>query len=501
MDAVKVQITERNSSEINATVDTPFNQTSEKVSQTHRKISFKTLVKSVLLTSTMAGFSLQTAYATAPIDFSDIVAQVAPAVVRVTVVKKMTKEEEMQQQLPEMLKRYFGNQIIIPNQPRTPAEQKSYGSAFFISQDGYLLTNRHVVDDVKKVTVTLSDRRELDADVVGSDERTDVAVLKVKGDHYPSLQLGDSDKLRVGEPVLAIGSPFGFDYSASAGIVSATSRSVTVDNAVPFIQSDVVLNPGNSGGPLFNQRGEVIGINSRIFSGTGGYMGLSFSIPIDVAIGVADQLKNGGKVSRAYLGVYPQDIDRNLAEVYHLPKPEGALVVKVSPDSAASAAGIKEGDIILSFNDKAISRASDLVNYINRTRPNTVIALGLLRDGQRLTLNPKLKAATADEDAEEKVARDGVDSINILGLKAHDMSDKESADATIKGVVVDSIEPYGIANNAQIQIGDVIVRLNGRPTPNLAAFAVAQKTLPKKGVVEVVVIRDKIPRRAGLRIE
>ncbi|MDE2421575.1 MAG: Do family serine endopeptidase [Gammaproteobacteria bacterium] len=449
----------------------------------------------------MAGFSLQTAYATAPIDFSDIVAQVAPAVVRVTVVKKMTKEEEMQQQLPEMLKRYFGNQIIIPNQPRTPAEQKSYGSAFFISQDGYLLTNRHVVDDVKKVTVTLSDRRELDADVVGSDERTDVAVLKVKGDHYPSLQLGDSDKLRVGEPVLAIGSPFGFDYSASAGIVSATSRSVTVDNAVPFIQSDVVLNPGNSGGPLFNQRGEVIGINSRIFSGTGGYMGLSFSIPIDVAIGVADQLKNGGKVSRAYLGVYPQDIDRNLAEVYHLPKPEGALVVKVSPDSAASAAGIKEGDIILSFNDKAISRASDLVNYINRTRPNTVIALGLLRDGQRLTLNPKLKAATADEDAEEKVARDGVDSINILGLKAHDMSDKESADATIKGVVVDSIEPYGIANNAQIQIGDVIVRLNGRPTPNLAAFAVAQKTLPKKGVVEVVVIRDKIPRRAGLRIE
>ena len=499
MDAVKTQITKRNSSEIKATIDKPLDQTAQKVSQNHRKISLNTLVKNVVLTSAIVGLSLQAAYATAPIDFSDIVAQVAPAVVRVTVVKKMTKEEEMQQQLPEMLKRYFGNQIIIPNQPRTPTEQKSYGSAFFISQDGYLLTNRHVVDDVKKVTVTLSDRRELDADVVGSDERTDVAVLKVKGDHYPSLQLGDSDKLRVGEPVLAIGSPFGFDYSASAGIVSATSRSVTVDNAVPFIQSDVVLNPGNSGGPLFNQRGEVIGINSRIFSGTGGYMGLSFSIPIDVAIGVADQLKNGGKVSRAYLGVYPQDIDRNLAEVYHLPKPEGALVVKVSPDSAASAAGIKEGDIILSFNDKAISRASDLINYINRTRPNTVIALGLLRDGQRLTLNPKLKAATADEDAEEKGV--SVGSVNVLGLKAHDMSDKESADATIKGVVVDSIEPYGIANNAQIQIGDVIVRLNGRPTPNLAAFAVAQKTLPKKGVVEVVVIRDKIPRRAGLRIE
>jgi len=497
MDAVNAKIVEWNSDQINLTIDKPFNR----IAQNHQRISFKMLVKGAILSSAMIGISLQTAYATAPIDFSDIVEKVAPAVVRVTVVKKMTKEEEMQQQLPEMLKRYFGNQIIIPNQPRTPTEQKSYGSAFFISQDGYLLTNRHVVDDVKKVTVTLSDRRELDADVVGSDERTDVAVLKVKGDHYPSLQLGDSDKLRVGEPVLAIGSPFGFDYSASAGIVSATSRSVTVDNAVPFIQSDVVLNPGNSGGPLFNQRGEVIGINSRIFSGTGGYMGLSFSIPIDVAIGVADQLKNGGKVSRAYLGVYPQDIDRNLAEVYHLPKPEGALVVKISPDSAASAVGIKEGDIILSFNNQAVSRASDLVNYINRTRPNTVVALSILRDGQRLTLNPKLKAATEDEDAEEKVARDGANNVNVLGLKAHDMTDKESADATVKGVVVDSIEPYGIANNAQIQIGDVIVRLNGRPTPNLAAFAAAQKTLPKKGVVEVVVIRDNIPRRAGLRIE
>jgi serine protease Do len=462
-----------------------------------KSVEIKTtiLIKRLVLLSVLSGLSMQAALATAPIDFSDIVAEVAPGVVKVTVVKKMTKEEEdIQQQLPEMLKKYYGNQMIVPNQPKTPTEQKSYGSAFFISQDGYLLTNRHVVDDVKKVMVTLRD-------VVGSDERTDVAVLKVRGEHFPALKLGDSDKLRVGEPVLAIGSPFGFDYSASAGIVSATSRSVTVDNAVPFIQSDVVLNPGNSGGPLFNQRGDVIGINSRIFSGTGGYMGLSFSIPIDVAIGIADQLKNGGKVMRAYLGVYPQDIDRNLAEVYHLPKPEGALVVKITPDSAASAAGVKEGDIILSFNDQSVTRASDLINYINRARPNTVVALGVLRNGQQLTLNPKLKAATADEDAEEKAARDNASSVKILGLQAHDMSDKESADAKVKGVVVDSVDLNSIANNAQIQAGDEIVRLNNRPTPNLTIFVAVQKTLPKKGVVEIIFIRDNTPHRAFLRLQ
>lgn len=496
MDVVATPITKQNLCEMSVEVK---NKTPE-----NERISENKSWKNIILLTAMGGFLLQTAHAAAPIDFSDIVAQVSPAVVRVTVVKKMTKEEEeIQQQLPEMLKKYYGNKSPIQNPPKTLPEQKSYGSAFFISQDGYLLTNRHVVDDIKKVTVTLIDRRELDADVVGTDERTDVALLKVKGDHYPSLKPGDSDKLRVGEPVLAIGSPFGFDYSASAGIVSATSRSVTSDGAVPFIQSDVALNPGNSGGPLFNQHGEVIGVNSRIFSGTGGYMGLSFSIPIDLAIGIADQLKNGGKVSRSYLGVYPQDIDRNLAELYHLPKPEGALVVKISPDSAASIAGVKEGDIILSFNDQTVSQASDLINYINRTRPNTVVVLGIQRDGKRLTLSPKLKAATTDDDAEEKAARDAANdhSVNIIGLKAHDMTDKESVDAAVKGVVVDSVEPDGIANSAQIQAGDVIVRLNNHLTPNLTQFYAAQKALPKKGVVEVIVIRDNTPRRAGLRIE
>lgn len=481
-----------------------FEGNSSEMVTTHQSIYARcanTVIKGLLLSSAISGMLLPAAQAAAPIDFSDLVAQVAPAVVRVTVVKKMTKEEQMQQQLPEMLKKFFGNQIVIPNPPKPQTEQKSYGSAFFISQDGYLLTNRHVVDDVKKVTITLNDRRELDADVVGRDERTDVAVLKVKGSHYPSLKIGNSDALRVGEPVLAIGSPFGFDYSASAGIVSATSRSMTVDSAVPFIQSDVALNPGNSGGPLFNQRGEVIGINSRIFSGTGGYMGLSFSIPIDVAMDIADQLRNSGKVSRSYLGVYPQDIDRTLAEVYNLPKPEGALVTKISPNSAASAAGVKEGDIILSFNNQPISRASDLINFINRTRPNTVVSLGIQRDGKPLTLSAKLKAATAEDDAEAQVANGESTVTNTLGLKLRDMTDKESTALSAKGVVVDSVDSDGVADHAQLQAGDVILRLNNHPTPNMAAYIVAQKTLPKTGVVGALVLRDNSPRMVGLRIE
>ena len=240
---------------------------------------------------TMAAVQTQAA----PVDFSNLVEQVSPAVVSVNVVKKMTQEELLQQQIPEILKRFFGNQVIIPQQ-QAPQEKTAYGSAFFISKDGYLVTNHHVIENASRISITLNDRRELDATLVGSDERTDVAVLKVNGNNFPELKIGDVNRLKVGEPVLAIGSPFGFDYSASAGIVSAKSRNMSGETSVPFIQTDAALNPGNSGGPLFNQQGEVIGVNSRIFSGTGGYMGLSFSIPIDVAMDVVQQLKVNGKM-------------------------------------------------------------------------------------------------------------------------------------------------------------------------------------------------------------
>ena len=273
------------------------------------------LLKKGLYAAVFTVATVQTQAAT-NVDFSNLVEQVSPAVVSVNVVKKMTQEELLQQQIPDLLRRFLGDNIII--QQPSQQEKTGYGSAFFISKDGYLLTNHHVVEDASKITITLNDRREIDAKLIGSDERTDVALLKVEGNSYPALATGNIDQLRVGEPVLAIGSPFGFDYSASAGIVSAKSRNMMGEGAVPFLQTDVALNPGNSGGPLFNQRGEVVGVNSRIFSGTGGYMGLSFSIPIDVAMDVADQLKKNGKVTRSYLGVKLQDIDRNLAEAYKL---------------------------------------------------------------------------------------------------------------------------------------------------------------------------------------
>ena len=251
------------------------------------KQSFSGVVVSIAAMTTQA----------ATVDFSNLVANVSPAVVTVSVTKKMTEQELLQQQVPELLRRFFGPNIVVP-EPALPQEKNSYGTAFFIDKNGYSLTNHHVIADASKVTIRLNDRREIDATVVGSDERTDVALLKVTGSSYPQLSMGNVAQLRVGEPVLAIGSPFGFDYSASAGIVSAKMRNVMGETAVPFIQTDVALNPGNSGGPLFNQKGEVVGVNSRIFSGTGGYMGLSFSITIDVAMDVADQIKKQGRVFR-----------------------------------------------------------------------------------------------------------------------------------------------------------------------------------------------------------
>ena len=441
----------------------------------------------------------QPSFAAVPVDFSSLVESVSPAVVRVSVTKKLTQEELLQQQLPDILKRFFGNNVQIPNQPR-PQEQNSYGSAFFITKDGYLLTNHHVVSDASKITITLNDRRELDVTLVGSDARTDVAVLKVKESGFPALKIGDANKLKVGEPVLAIGSPFGFDYSASAGIVSAKSRTMSRETAVPFIQTDVALNPGNSGGPLFNQRGEVVGINSRIFSGTGGYMGLSFSIPIDVAMDVANQIIKTGKVSRAYLGVMLQDIDRNLAEAYQLSRPEGALVTQVSPDTPASKAGLKAGDIILSYNDVAIGQTTDLINLINRTRPDQSAKMLIQRNNKQLSVTAQLTSAPDDTPPTEslKTAQGKGPS---LGMQLRDLTPAESQALKIKGVVVGEVLQGGLAARAGLLPGDVITQLNNTATPNVAALLTSIRNLPNNQVVRVGIQRDGVPAIVGLRVE
>lgn len=436
--------------------------------------------------------------AAAPVDFSNLVEQVSPAVVSVSVVKKMTQEELLQQQVPEILRRFFGNQVIIPQQ-QAPQEKTGYGSAFFISKDGYLLTNHHVVEDASRITITLNDRREIDAKVVGSDERTDVALLKVDGANFPALKIGNVDQLKVGQPVLAIGSPFGFDYSASAGIVSAKSRNMVGETSVPFIQTDVALNPGNSGGPLFNQQGEVVGVNSRIFSGTGGYMGLSFSIPIDVAMDVAQQLKTKGKVTRSYLGVMLQDIDRNLADAYNLPKPEGSLINQVTPGSPAAKVGLKAGDIIMKYNGNPISRTSELLNYLNRTMPKQVIQLEILRDGKPMNVSATLTTAPDDTPAtsEKAAAQNGP----VLGMAIRNLTTDEQARLDISGgIYVQDVTRGGLASRSNLMPGDVIVQINSTRINNTSEFARAVAALPKNSVARISLIRQGQRAMLGLRI-
>ena len=435
--------------------------------------------------------------AASPVDFSSLVEQVSPAVVSVNVVKKMTQEELLQQQVPEILRRFFGNQVIIPQQ-QGPQEKTAYGSAFFISKDGYLLTNRHVIDDASRITITLNDRRELDATLVGSDERTDIALLKVNGASFPELKIGDSNQLKVGEPVLAIGSPFGFDYSASAGIVSAKSRNMSGETSVPFIQTDAALNPGNSGGPLFNQRGEVVGVNSRIFSGTGGYMGLSFSIPIDVAMDVVQQLKTTGKVTRSYLGVMLQDVDRNLADAYKLPKPEGSLINQVSPKSPAEKAGLKPGDVILKLDGNSISRTSDLIYRLNRIAPNQTIQLEVLRDDKIRTISATLSVAPDDTPA----AEDKNNPTNGLGMNIRDLTEAEQSRLNVNGgALVREVKRGGLASLSNLVAGDVIVQVNSTPVANSQAFAKAIAALPKNSVARIVIIRQGQRAIVGLRLQ
>ena len=445
---------------------------------------------------TMAAVQTQAA---SSVDFSNLVEQVSPAVVSVNVVKKMTEQELLQQQVPEILKRFFGNRVIIPQQ-QAPQDKTAFGSAFFISKDGYLLTNHHVVEDASKVTIMLNDLREIDATVVGSDERTDVALLKVNGSNFPELRTGNVDRLRVGEPVLAIGSPFGFDYSASAGIVSAKMRNMMGETSVPFIQTDVALNPGNSGGPLFNQNGEVVGVNSRIFSGTGGYMGLSFSIPIDVAMDVAEQLKKNGKVTRSYLGVMLQDIDRTLAESYKLSKPEGALITQVAPNSPAAKAGFKSGDVILKYNGSPISRTSDLLNYLNRTTPNQNIQLQVLRDDKIRNISATL--TTAPDDTPAKVEQTAEQKGPVIGVSIRNLTAAEQTQLNIKGgILVEEVKRGGIAAQSRMTAGDIITQINNKNILNSTDFIKSVSELKKGSIARVSIIRQDQRAILGMRIE
>ncbi len=389
-------------------------------------------------------------------DFTQLVEKAAPAVVKINTVGKAVSQKEQsrrQGQTPDMFRDLF-EQRRRPSQP-----SRTMGSGFVISADGYILTNHHVVDNADEIEVQLADRSQYSATVIGSDRLSDLALLKIEADNLPTLDFADPDNLKVGAWVLAIGSPFGLDYSVTAGIVSAIGRSLpTADstNYVPFIQTDVAINPGNSGGPLFNLDGEVVGINSQIYSRSGGSIGLSFAIPVSVANNVVKQLKSNGKVQRGWLGVGIQSVNKKLAEALDLPGPQGALVTAVVPDSPAEKSDIKPGDVIVSFDAQSILDSEDLPHIVGLITPGEEVKVELFREGRRKKMLVEIGALDRGEDDVE-TANDGSDR---LGLLIEELSEDELRSLRLRGGVkvarVSAESPSGIAGLIE---DDVIVQL------------------------------------------
>jgi serine protease Do len=396
-----------------------------------------------------------------PTDFSAIVERAGPAVVNISVTGKAkpsadqaSADVDPNDPFSEFFKR-FGPQF--QQQPRGPQIMRGLGSGFIINSDGLILTNAHVVDGAQEVTVKLTDRREFKAKVLGVDKQSDIAVIRIAAKDLPTVQIGNPALMKVGEPVLAIGSPYGFDNTATAGIVSAKSRSLPDDNYVPFIQTDVAVNPGNSGGPLFNLKGQVVGINSQIYSQTGGYQGLSFSIPIDVAMKVEQQLVQHGKVTRGRLGVSVQEVNQALAESFGLKKSEGALVSSVEKGSPAEKAGVQPGDVILRFNNQPIDHSVDLPTLVADTAPGTTQKMDVMRNGSIKSLNVVVGEMKVAKDAGGK---NGAEQQGRLGLAVRPLDKDEQQQIGVHGgLVVEDVN--GPAAIAGIQSGDVILSLNG----------------------------------------
>jgi serine protease Do len=395
-------------------------------------------------------------------DFTAIVEQNGPAVVNISVTQRASKTALNMQDMPGMdpdspFSQFF-RQFKVPQQ-QFNQPVRGQGSGFIISPDGIVLTNAHVVDGASEVIVKLTDKREFRAKVLGSDKASDIAVLRIDAKDLPTVRLATTDEVRVGEWVLAIGSPFGFENSATSGIVSAKARSLPDENYIPFIQTDVAVNPGNSGGPLFNMKGEVIGINSQIYSRSGGYQGLSFAIPTSVVLSVKDQLVQHGSVSRGRLGVTIQNVNQALAESFGLKRASGALVSSVEEDGPAAKAGVKVGDVILKFNGKEIASSADLPVIVSTTRPGSTVTLEIVRNG-----SPRSLEVTLTKIDNEKVAKadDSSSEHGRLGVAVRKLKPEEQKQAGVHGGVLVE-DASGPAADAGIQPGDVILSLNGNP--------------------------------------
>ena len=410
-------------------------------------------------------------------DFTDLIDRQVAAVVNISTVQ--THSAPSNQVIPGMPNIPENSPFFEFFRRHTPHgavprefESKSLGSGFIISADGYILTNAHVVDSADKITVKLNDKREFQAKIIGADRKTDIALLKIEARNLPQVTQGDPSKLRVGEWVVAIGSPFGFESSVTAGIVSAKGRSLAQENYVPFIQTDVAINPGNSGGPLFNMKGEVVGINSQIYSRTGGYMGLSFAIPIDVATDISNQLKATGKVSRGRIGVMIQEVTKELAESFGLAKPGGALVTLVQKGGPAEKAGLKTKDVIMKFNGKAVSTSSDLPRIVGATKPGSKVSVQVWRNGS----TKKMMVLVDEFPSDEKIASRGSkrggthDTSNRIGLALRELTNDEKKQFEVNnGLLVEDMRP-GIASSAGMRPGDMILGINNQDVNTVEQF-------------------------------
>ena len=434
-------------------------------------------------------------------DFTDLVDKVGPAVVNIRTTEKSRamqpgvqgspEDEEMQ----EFFRRFFG-QPVPPRQGPTPRGRRpapqeeqqvprGVGSGFIISADGFVLTNAHVVEGADEVFVTLTDKREFKAKIIGSDRRTDVALVKIEGNNLPRLTMGDSSKLRVGEWVIAIGSPFGLENTVTAGIISANSRDT--GDYLPLIQTDVAVNPGNSGGPLINMRGEVIGINSQIYSRSGGYMGISFAVPIDEAMRVAQQLKTIGRVVRGRIGVQIGEVTKEVAESLGLPRAQGALVARVEPGSPAEKAGLEAGDIITQFNGTTIEKSGDLPRLVGNTKPGSNSTVTVLRKGSKRDLPVTVAEMEPDQTARKDEKKPKQDqTLNALGLAVADLTEAQKRELRMDGGVIVELAD-GPAGRAGLQPGDVIMRLNNTDIKDARQFnALVAKLDPKRNALLLV---------------
>ncbi len=439
-------------------------------------------------------------------DFATIVEERSPAVVKIIAEveapsrsgRGQMEELEELEQLPEALRRFF--QDRNPPAPRGGGT----GSGFIISRDGYIVTNHHVVDGADTVIVRLADRREFDAEVIGTDQRSDLALLRVDANGLPFLSLGKSEDLKVGQWVLAIGSPFGLDYSATAGIVSAKGRSLPTErgeNYVPFIQTDVAINPGNSGGPLFNLAGEVVGVNSQIFTRSGGSIGLSFAIPARVVTNIVKQLQTSGEVVRGWLGVSIQNVDRTLAESFDLDRPRGALVAQVGGNSPAERAGIESGDIIVAVDGAQIEVSADLPHIVGLLAPGAAVDVTVIRDGEEMLLEVEIGALEADEIARVVTKPSEPGTVSMLGMTVKELDDSDEPGPAVRGgVVVSSVEPGSPAFKGGVRAGDILTRFGRSAISRLSDISSAADGLEPGKSVSVRLIRQGAPQFIGIKV-